>query len=101
MLGSLSEVDDAVQEAWLRPSPDATEPVAIGTRGSSRRVVKDRVNAIALAPAEDFRRDSDLFDEGMRTPESQSWIRAAMERGFQTRDMQMALARMVGDLADR
>src|SRR3954467_4515108 len=26
-------------------------------------VVKDRVNAIALAPAEDFRRDSDLFGE--------------------------------------
>ena len=30
--------------------------------------VKDRVNAIALAPAEDFRRDSDLFGEGSRTP---------------------------------
>jgi hypothetical protein len=31
-------------------------------------VVKDRVNAIALAPAEDFRRDSDLFGEGVRNP---------------------------------
>ena len=30
--------------------------------------VKDRVNAIALAPAHDFRRDSDLFGEGARTP---------------------------------
>ena len=35
-------------------------------------VVKERVNAIALAPAEDFRRDSDLFGEGVRNPEAQS-----------------------------
>ena len=62
--------------------------------------VKDRVNAIALAPAEDFRRDSDLFGEGVRNPEAQSRIRAAMKRGFQTRDAEMALARMVDDLAD-
>ena len=63
--------------------------------------VKDRVNAIALAPAEDFRRDSDLFGEGVRDPEAQSRIQAAMKRGFQTRDAEMALARMLGDLADR
>src|SRR5918911_376779 len=44
--------------------------------------VKDRVNAIALAPAEDFRRDSDLFGEGVRTPEAQSRIQAAMQRGL-------------------
>jgi enoyl-CoA hydratase/carnithine racemase len=64
-------------------------------------VVKERVNAIALAPAEDFRRDSDLFLEGVRTPESQGLIRAAMKRGFQTREAEMALARMLGDLTDR
>ena len=63
--------------------------------------VKDRVNAIALAPAEDFRRDSDLFGEGVRNPEAQSRIQAAMKRGFQTRDAEMALARMLGDLTDR
>jgi len=62
--------------------------------------VKDRVNAIALAPAEDFRRDSALFGAGMRHPEAQSRIRAAMQRGFQTRDAEMTLARMLGDLAD-
>jgi enoyl-CoA hydratase/carnithine racemase len=28
-------------------------------------VVKDRVNAISLAPLEDFRRDSDLFGNGV------------------------------------
>ena len=63
-------------------------------------VVKDRVNAIALAPAEEFRRDSDLFGEGVREPESQALIQAAMTRGLQTRDGEMALARMLDDLAD-
>jgi enoyl-CoA hydratase/carnithine racemase len=62
--------------------------------------VKDRVNAIALAPAEDFRRDSDLFAESARDPEAQSRTQAAMKRGFQTRDAEMDLARMLDDLAD-
>ena len=62
--------------------------------------VKDRVNAIALAPTEDFRRDSALFGEGVRNPEAQSRIRAAIKRGFQTRDGEMALGRTLGDLAD-
>src|SRR5499426_4173563 len=53
--------------------------------------LKDRINAIALAPAEDFRRDSDLFGEGMRNPEAQSRTQAAMKRGFQTRDAEMSL----------
>jgi enoyl-CoA hydratase/carnithine racemase len=34
--------------------------------------VKDRVNAIALAPAADFRRDSDLFGEAARDAEAQA-----------------------------
>jgi enoyl-CoA hydratase/carnithine racemase len=63
--------------------------------------VKERVNAIALAPTEDFRRDSDLFAEGMRNPAAQSRTQAAMKRGFQTRDAEMALAQMLGDLTDR
>ena len=60
--------------------------------------VKDRVNAISLAPVEDFRRDSDLFGEGQRNPEAQGRIRAAMSRGFQS-DAELALARMLDDLA--
>ncbi len=63
--------------------------------------VKDRVNAIALAPVEDFRRDSDLFGEGVRNPDAQKRIQAAMKLGFQTRDAEMALARMLGNLTDR
>jgi enoyl-CoA hydratase/carnithine racemase len=62
-------------------------------------VVKDRVNAIALAPVEDFRRDSDLFGEGVRAPEAQGRIGAAMRRGFQTRDAELSLSRLLGDPA--
>ena len=61
-------------------------------------VVKDRVNAIALAPVEDFRHDSDLFGEGVRAPDAQRQTAAAMEHGLQTRDAEMALARVLGDL---
>jgi enoyl-CoA hydratase/carnithine racemase len=63
--------------------------------------VKDRVNAIALAPVEDFRRDSDLFGEGAREPVAQTRFQAALKRGFQTRDAEMDLARMLGDLANQ
>jgi enoyl-CoA hydratase/carnithine racemase len=63
--------------------------------------VKDRVNAIALAPSEDFRRDSDLFGEGSRNAVAQGRFQAALKRGFQTRDAEMDLSRMLGDLADQ
>ena len=63
--------------------------------------VKERVNAIALAPAEDFRRDSDLFLERARSPEAQGRIKNAMLRGFQTRDGELDLAQMLVDLGDR
>jgi enoyl-CoA hydratase/carnithine racemase len=65
---------------------------------AGRAVVKERVNAIGLPSAEDFRRDSDLFLEGVRSPEFQDLTQAAMERGFQTRDAEMNLARMLGGL---
>ena len=60
--------------------------------------LKQRVNAIALAPTDDFRRDSDLFLELARSPESQERSRAAMSKGMQTRDAEMAFARMFDDL---
>ena len=60
--------------------------------------VKDRVNAIALAPADDFRRDSDLFGAGAQTAAAQSRFQAALQRGFQTRDAEMDLARLLGEL---
>jgi enoyl-CoA hydratase/carnithine racemase len=61
-------------------------------------LVKERVNAIALAPVEDFRHDSDLFGEGARNAEAQSRFQAAFKRGFQTRDAEMDLAGLLGDL---
>jgi enoyl-CoA hydratase/carnithine racemase len=64
----------------------------------SLAAVKDRVNAIALAPVEDFRRDSDLFGEGARNPEGQSRFQDAFKRGFQTREAEMDLAGLLGDL---
>ena len=66
---------------------------------SGHVAVKERVNAIALPPAEDFRRDSDLFGEGVRHPEFQRRMTAAMQRGFQTRDAEMDLALMLEGLA--
>jgi enoyl-CoA hydratase/carnithine racemase len=67
---------------------------------AGRIAIKERVNAIALAPADDFRRDSDLFGEGVRQPEAQQQIQAAMLRGFQTRDGERDLGRMLGELSD-
>lgn len=62
--------------------------------------VKNRVNAIALAPVDDFRRDSDLFGEGSRNPEAQMRFQAALKHGFQTRDAEMDLAGLLGGLPD-
>jgi len=66
---------------------------------AGRVVVKERVNAIALAPVEDFRLDSDLYFDGVHTPEAQRRIEAALKHGFQTRDAELDLARLLGDLA--
>jgi enoyl-CoA hydratase/carnithine racemase len=70
-----------------------------GFPAAGQLAVKDRVNAITLAPTDDFRRDSDLFAESVRAPEAQSQMQAAMKCGFQTRDAEMALGRMLGELA--
>jgi enoyl-CoA hydratase/carnithine racemase len=63
--------------------------------------VKDRVNAIALAPVADFRRDSDLFAELVRDPDAQRLIASALDHGLQTRDGELALGRSLGHLTER
>jgi enoyl-CoA hydratase/carnithine racemase len=63
-------------------------------------VVKDRVNAIALAPVDEIRRDSDLFEERMQGPEAQRLTATALEHGFQTRAAELDLGRRLGDLLD-
>ena len=82
----------------------SSHPLLVGSPASrppggpwSRR----RVNAIALAPIEDFRRDSDLFGEGVGSREAQRQIGAALKHGFQTRDAELDLGRVLGDLTPR
>lgn len=72
-----------------------------GFPAAGRVVVKERVNAIALPSAEDIRRDSDLFLEGTRSREFQDQMQAAMKSGFQTRDAELKLAQLLGNLSTR
>ena len=83
------ELNDFVRSLALRIA---------GFPAPGHALVKERVNAIALPTVEDIRRDSDLFLEGTRTNEFQELTKAAMKRGFQTREAEMDLARLVSDL---
>jgi len=65
----------------------------------ARRQIKERINAIALAPTEDFRRDSNAFGAAASNAESQRLSKVALSRGFQTRDWEMDLAQELPGLA--
>jgi enoyl-CoA hydratase/carnithine racemase len=71
-----------------------------GLPAAGLATIKDRVNAITLAPAGDFRRDSDLFGLGVSNPEAQKRTQVAMKRGFQTPVAELELGRLLGDLTD-
>jgi hypothetical protein len=60
--------------------------------------IKQRVNAISLASAGDFRIDSDQFGESARTPEAQRLFAAALNAGFQRRDTELDLGHWLGGL---
>lgn len=64
-------------------------------------VVKERVNAICLPTVEDIRRDSDLFLEGTRSREFQELTRSAFESGFQTREAEMNLPKLVSEIQSK
>jgi enoyl-CoA hydratase/carnithine racemase len=66
---------------------------------AGRTAIKERINGITLASVEDFRRDSDLFLDRARDPETQSRTTTAMKRGFQTRNAELDLDGMLAELA--
>ena len=72
-----------------------------GFPAAGQALLKERANAIGLAPAEDYRRDSQLFLEAGRDTETQARSDAAMKRGLQTREAELSLGRMLGDLTVR
>jgi enoyl-CoA hydratase/carnithine racemase len=102
------DADSAERYGWINRALPAEE-LGEFVRSLAHRIasfpaaghiaIKDRVNAIALAPAEDFRRDAEVFGVGLRNPEAQNLIQAAFERGLQTRHAELDLARMLADSA--
>ena len=108
MLGAHDyDADLAERYGWINRALPADEIGGFVSRLAHRvasfpaaghAVVKERVNAITLPSVEDIRRDSDLFLEGTRSPEYQERMQTAMKCGFQTRDAEMNLAQLVGDL---
>jgi enoyl-CoA hydratase/carnithine racemase len=108
MLGAADyDADLAERYGWINRALPAAELGAFVSAlahriasfpAAGRIVVKERVNAITLAPAEEFRRDSDLFGEGSLEPEAQGRFRTALQHGFQTREAEMEdLARLLVD----
>lgn len=63
------------------------------------RLIRQRVNEIALADADAFRKDSELFGSGVARPETQHIMKAAMAAGLQQRESEMRLGDMLGNLA--
>jgi enoyl-CoA hydratase/carnithine racemase len=101
------DADIAERYGWINRALPASELDAYvaslagriaGFPATGHAIVKARVNAIALPPLEDFRRDSELFGENVRMEIAQRRMADAMTRGFQTREAELDLARLLGDL---
>lgn len=101
------DADLAERYGWINRALPASELAGFvrslahriaGFPAAGHALVKERVNAIALAPADDFRRDSDLFGEHVREPAAQRQLGAALEHGLQTRHAEMDWGRVLGEL---
>ncbi|MBV1854374.1 enoyl-CoA hydratase/isomerase family protein [Catellatospora tritici] len=93
-------INRALPAAELPDFVDALAHRIAGFPAAAHIMLKDRVNAITLASVEEFRRDSDLFAQGMTTPEGASRTKSAMQRGFQTRDAEIDLPGMLATLTE-
>ena len=101
------DADLAERYGWINRALSANELSAFVSSlayriakfpSSGHIAVKQRVNAIALPTVEDIRRDSDLFLEGTRTNQFQQLAEGAFRNGFQTREAEMDLAKLVYDM---
>jgi enoyl-CoA hydratase/carnithine racemase len=102
------DADTAERYGWVNRALPAAEldrfVAALARRiaafpAAGHVAVKERVNAIALAPAAEFRRDSDLFGAGVGAEATQRLIRSAFAHGLQTPDGELALGPGLADLA--
>ena len=96
------DADLAERYGWVNRvfTPDALPPFvsnlanriahfpAAGLHG-----IKQRVDAISLAAAAEFRRDSETFGELVKGREAQERLQAALKVGYQTRDAEMDWSR--------
>lgn len=92
-------INRAMPAAELGPFVSALAHRIAGFPAMGQAVVKERVHAITLAPIEDFRRDSDLFGQGVQQAEPAARIQAAFKLGFQTRQAERDLAGLLGELS--
>ena len=107
LTGDDYDAEMAERYGWINRAVPVAE-IAAFTNGVAARIasfppfaaatIKERVNAAALAPADDFRTDSDLFGGAISQPEVQRRMKLAMHRGFQTRDPELSLGEFVGRL---
>src|SRR5262245_41987651 len=90
--------------SFLQPSFAAIHAAEWDRRPSGKRGTKAgrvHMNSRRTSHRAGPRNDSDLFGEGVRKPEADKRIQAAIKRGFQTREAEMSLGRLLGEWADR
>ena len=102
------DADLAERYGWINralPADELAEFVASLARRvasfppAGQATIKERVNAITLAPLEDFRHDSDLFGASVQSPKTQQLLARAMQQGLQTRAAELNLPEMLAKMA--